>query len=713
MEFIAQLLSEELLHALGWTVLHSLWQASLIALLLGGLQLWLRRHAANTRYLVAWVALVLVLVTSLGTFWWLFSASATVDPGLEPLEALLFAEQTVAQGHFLQAFVTYFNQHIPLIVLIWFLGASFFLLRILGGLIYLNRLKTHHLRAVEGTWQIRLTALARRLRIDRKVELFESALVKVPMMLGHLKPVILLPAGALLQLEPAQLEAILAHELAHIRRNDYLYNLIQSIIEVLFYFNPAVWLISAQIRTERENCCDDIAVDLCGNSLAYAKALVSLQEMSRSAPNLALAFSNRNHRLLNRVRRILNQPQNRTNIMEKFTATLLLLVAFTVLSFSSSQALERPDRTSELHEIILIEEVETITDTVPHREKQRIFKKDEQETIELLIEDGEIRELKIDGNTIPESEYPKYESLIEPLRAEVPVPPAPPLPPVAPEPPLPPNAPAPPTPPGKPEPPQAPAPPTPPSKKQRVMVTSEADPDGRVLVWVEGPGEEELEFEFDLEQDPNVFLLDGEVVALDEQAVIIRPEPGLKTHAFAYEFAGKGAEFFPESPRHFVLRSNPHLLQNSWRVHRSEPAYDVAIEALQDVLEKTTDKSERKTLEKALSALQAERDAASEKSPFHTTSSRFQATGPRAFSFPLPYHQALREELQKDGVDVSKILTFDLSEAQLLINGVKQSEAMHEKYLQLYRERFQAKPGQFQYQWKERLQGEGSILREE
>jgi hypothetical protein len=159
------------------------------------------------------------------------------------------------------------------------------------------------------------------------------------MVIGHLKPVILFPIGAINRLNPNEVEAILAHELAHVMRNDYALNIIQSVIEALFYFHPAVWWISAQIRAERENCCDDVAIELCGNSMTYAKSLVSVQEMAYYSPQMAMAFAGKSgkNQLLMRVQRVLNQPQNKTNIREKLIATCLLVALMVGLAFGGNR----------------------------------------------------------------------------------------------------------------------------------------------------------------------------------------------------------------------------------------------------------------------------------------------------------------------------------------------------------------------------------------
>jgi uncharacterized protein involved in exopolysaccharide biosynthesis len=174
--------------------------------------------------------------------------------------------------------------------------------RWLNGSRWIRHLKTSDTSPLDHEWQLRLRALSQRLNVHRPVALFKSALVEVPLVIGWLRPVILLPASALSGLTPDQLEAILAHELAHVRRCDYLVNAFQNVVETLMFYHPAVWWISSCIREEREQCCDDLVVSACGNRVTYARALLFLEE-ARGLPRLALAANGGS--LIYRVRRLL------------------------------------------------------------------------------------------------------------------------------------------------------------------------------------------------------------------------------------------------------------------------------------------------------------------------------------------------------------------------------------------------------------------------
>src|SRR5213075_1678041 len=140
---------------------------------------------------------------------------------------------------------------------------------------------------------------AHAMRLRRAVKLVESAAVEVPAVISWLRPVVLLPASTLTGLAPKQIEMVLAHELAHIRRHDFLVNILQAVVETLMFYHPAVWWMSRRLRIERENCCDDLAVAVCGDALQYARALTRLEEL-RGGPRIALAANGGS--LLTRVR---------------------------------------------------------------------------------------------------------------------------------------------------------------------------------------------------------------------------------------------------------------------------------------------------------------------------------------------------------------------------------------------------------------------------
>ena len=158
----------------------------------------------------------------------------------------------------------------------WSLGVALVSMWNIGGWFAVQRLKLHGTDPVTGTIQDAAARIARQFGLKRRVRLLRSALVDTPLVIGALKPVILLPAALITELPADQLEALLAHELAHVLRQDYLINLLQSVVETLLFYHPAVWWISSQVRKERENCCDDLAVNVACDRTVYVRALATV-----------------------------------------------------------------------------------------------------------------------------------------------------------------------------------------------------------------------------------------------------------------------------------------------------------------------------------------------------------------------------------------------------------------------------------------------------
>jgi beta-lactamase regulating signal transducer with metallopeptidase domain len=257
------------------------------------------------------------------------------------ISGVAFSNETVLPGnginfHSVKAFINQqvaaINPYMDTLVLVWLLGVLFFLLRLQGSIFYLKRLRSTGSRSVPLVWQQKAIQLSEKLGVRPKVQLLESKLVEVPMVIGHLKPVVLLPMGMLTGLTVAEVEAILAHELAHVKRYDYLINLVQTVVESLLFFNPAVWWISQTIRKHRELCCDDIAVRCCGNQMVYASALSNLGAWSLRSPALGMGLFKTENELLMRIKRLIYPQAGSRTVKEKFVPGLILM--FTVLCLS-------------------------------------------------------------------------------------------------------------------------------------------------------------------------------------------------------------------------------------------------------------------------------------------------------------------------------------------------------------------------------------------
>ena len=343
----------------GLTLLHSLWQVSLVAAMLAGALRLLRRRPAGVRYLVATAALLIAAAAPIVTFAVIDTppyrdtprlvpsgpaagragvehpapdvhrgAGPTPDPagshspssgkgrGPAPLATSTDAAggpgtvdppagQAVGPAVWLQRAAAVIHPALPHVAVAWVCGVLLLTAWRMAGWRRVRRLVRLDVRAIGGPLRSKFAELADRLQVRRPVRLLESAAAAVPVVIGYIRPVVLLPVSAVTGLAPRQLEAILAHELAHVRRHDYLVNTIQIAIETLLFYHPAVWWVSRRIREEREECCDDSAVAVCGSRLTYARALVSLVELG-SPPAAAVAASG--GLLLARIRRIVGLP---------------------------------------------------------------------------------------------------------------------------------------------------------------------------------------------------------------------------------------------------------------------------------------------------------------------------------------------------------------------------------------------------------------------
>jgi len=334
---------------LGWTLLHFLWQGAIIATLLAGLLQLTRRLAPGVRYRMSLTALGLMalfpLVTadrlSLRTVpgtqavetqtWSPPSPEGRGGQGVRPIspaqeDAEKYADKPAseivpppAESGAVVTLRRRLEPWLPWMVGAWLVGVLLLSIRLLGGLTRARRMARNGVPP-RPAYAAAFARLAQRLGIHTPVNLLESTALGVPAVIGWLKPVVLLPAAAAAGLTPQQLELLLAHELAHVRRNDYFVNLLQSVVETLLFYHPAVWWVSARVREEREHCCDDVALAACGHPREYAGALLALATWRLPVPVPAAVGSGS---LLRRVRRILGQDAGAVELGPFWVAGLL------------------------------------------------------------------------------------------------------------------------------------------------------------------------------------------------------------------------------------------------------------------------------------------------------------------------------------------------------------------------------------------------------
>ncbi|MTB53549.1 ankyrin repeat domain-containing protein [Lewinella sp. W8] len=313
---IEKFLSPELVDALGWTLLHSLWQGAGYALILGVLLVLMRKYSPQARHFMAAGLLGAFVLTAVFTFGRLYlqpeysrpeiaspaaDVSTTVHPPdydagsplPSPVEMVedTEARATVTAMSFADRAEAYFDRHLPLIVTIWLMGILILLLRFLGQLAYLQRLKSYGTRLLPPDWEERIRELEERLNVSRKVTYLLSYRSSSPFTVGWLRPFVILPEKLFSSLTDSQIYNILAHELAHISRNDYLINLLQQLATIVFFYHPGAWWMSSRIAEEREHCCDDLAIDITGKRKSYAETLIHLQTMNMKTYNLSLPYA--------------------------------------------------------------------------------------------------------------------------------------------------------------------------------------------------------------------------------------------------------------------------------------------------------------------------------------------------------------------------------------------------------------------------------------
>ncbi|MGZ3458211.1 MAG: M56 family metallopeptidase [Archangium sp.] len=355
--------------SLGWALLHLLWQGALVAAVLAGALRVLDRRAASVRYLLACGSLALMLVLPALTGWQHYLSLQEAEPlprapapvmtaaampaplrvttrRVEPPPAAARAPESAPV---LKRSLALLGEHMQWLVLAWGLGVAASSVRLLSGWLKLRRL-VREAEPAPAEWQQALERLSKRLGMTRPVRLLRSAALDVPAAVGWLRPVVLLPVTALIGLPARQLEMVLAHELAHIRRYDFAVNMVQTLVETLFFYHPAVGWMSRIIRVEREHCCDDIAVSTSGNAISYARALTALEAL-RVLPLEAAspAMSALGGSLTDRVRRLVVAPAARCSSRWVAGASVLTLMSgvAVVAPLAALAIPERPAVTAE------------------------------------------------------------------------------------------------------------------------------------------------------------------------------------------------------------------------------------------------------------------------------------------------------------------------------------------------------------------------------
>ncbi len=325
---------------LGWVLVHFLWQGAVAGLVCAILLLFMRRPKANICYITIYSLFVLTACLPVLTYIYISSPASSIPHETSEAGAIsnVAAPQSSGQSPastserpdstqiestkppltltqiidpLRNTMAACLEPYLFQYVLLWFIGVLLLSARRLMGWYGLRKLKIENVKPFVDGLKERFQKIQEKLSIQKPVSFLESAAAKVPMTVGWMKPAVLIPASVLTGLHPNHLEAIIVHELAHIKRNDYLLNLIQTIIETLYFYHPIVWWMSHRIRVEREKCCDEISADVCGGVYEYIEALAKLEDLRRSQYQLAMT-ANRGS-LYKRVEHLLRFPASHSS----------------------------------------------------------------------------------------------------------------------------------------------------------------------------------------------------------------------------------------------------------------------------------------------------------------------------------------------------------------------------------------------------------------
>jgi bla regulator protein BlaR1 len=325
--------------AIGWSILHSLWQGAIIYIVLFMVLVSWPKMTSRLKHNLSFAALLLIFTSFAITFLTLFDLPST---GSSRVELSQITYYDFIQFSKLSNFKT--EAYFPVVVGIYLTGIVVQLIVLLSSYFKLKDLKQASTLAVPTEWNTIFKLTLSQLKINKTVKFYLSPKVNVPLVVGFLKPVVLFPVALATQLDIKQVEAILIHELSHIRRNDYLINLVKTCIETLLFFNPFVWLTTKFIHIEREHACDDLVVNFTGTPITYAHALLKLELLKdKNTPALSLAATGKNQHLYQRIKRITDMKTNYINFKQQFF--ILSLTIATIISLAWINPVKKPEET--------------------------------------------------------------------------------------------------------------------------------------------------------------------------------------------------------------------------------------------------------------------------------------------------------------------------------------------------------------------------------
>ena len=422
-------LSDELTRALGLTLLDSLWQGALVILLCAIVLTVMRGRSAQSRFRVVLAAIIALPVLALISFtahYEPLDQSVTADSAfpISPNE-LIFegATANAAPAGLLERWQAWAEKHAAWVTAAWLIGISLFALRMLGGFYWLYNLKSRASIIQDSVWLNKLQALGEKLSLKTSVVLKESARVSSPVVMGYVRPMIIFPMGLIQGLPTDQVEAILLHELAHIKRHDYLLNLVVSLLQVVFFYHPAYWWLQHQLDQEREFSCDDLVLSQSTSPISLIKALTAVREFQVTAYNPSLGFASRKNQLLKRVERIMNKKSN-THWTGGLVSVAVLLLSFSLMSYQSGTSTNQEEPvvvdSAKMDEVLPIEldppaasnlDSLTVDQAVMH-----LLNSEQNQLILEIGDNGKLYDVTRDGKQVSKAELQIYKLAYQKLR---------------------------------------------------------------------------------------------------------------------------------------------------------------------------------------------------------------------------------------------------------------------------------------------------------
>lgn len=351
MALLQNLYGNPIVHSMGWTLLHACWQIILVVLLLRLVLPRIEKRSANLAY---WISIGGLLVIALWSGYTFFEQYNYFDEAikiarLEPLynndnpaiitdnldHAIAVNTEKVAQVEQADKWMDQVLFYLPPAVVLWGIGVFLLLFRLIMGWLRIYHLRTKNLRVINEKWVDRFAELKNKLGIRKEVKFYFSERVQSPLTLGFFKPMVLVPIGLFTNLSPEMVETVLLHELAHIKRADYLVNILQSIVEMAFFFHPGIWWISKTIRQTREHACDDIAVRACQDPMLYARTLTELQSTYLSTTNnLAMSLTGTTGSFTTRIKRLFGYAEPQRSKQKTVLFASVLFACFLCFAFT-------------------------------------------------------------------------------------------------------------------------------------------------------------------------------------------------------------------------------------------------------------------------------------------------------------------------------------------------------------------------------------------